>query len=71
MTTRTTLLASCRMLGIEPWAYLRDLFCLLPNWPAHRVLQLSPFHWKTTAENPQTQTLLELDPYRRLTLDRG
>ena len=37
----TSLLASCRMLKIEPWAYLRDLLCLLPDWPAHRVLELA------------------------------
>ncbi len=27
----TSLLASCRMLGLEPWSYLRDLLCLLPE----------------------------------------
>ena len=31
-TTFVSLLASCRMHGIEPWGYLRDLFCLLPRW---------------------------------------
>jgi hypothetical protein len=28
----TSLLASCRMLEVEPWAYLRDVLCLLPRW---------------------------------------
>ena len=30
----TSLLASCRMLDIEPWAYLRDILCLLRDWPS-------------------------------------
>jgi hypothetical protein len=37
-----SLLASCQLHGIEPWGYLRDLFCVLPSWPARRVLQLAP-----------------------------
>jgi len=31
----------CR--GIEPWAYLRGLFCLVPSWPAP---ELAPAFWK-------------------------
>jgi len=27
-----SLLASCQLHDIETWAYLRDLFCLLPSW---------------------------------------
>ena len=37
-----SLLASCQMHGIEPWSYLRDLFCLMPSWPRSRVLELAP-----------------------------
>lgn len=40
--TFTSLLASCPMVNVEPWSYLRDLFCLLPRWPKHRVLELAP-----------------------------
>ncbi len=36
-TTFTTLVATCRMLAIEPEAYLRDLLCLLPGWPPERT----------------------------------
>jgi hypothetical protein len=64
----TSLLASCRMLGIEPWSYLRDLLCLLPNWPQHRVLELAPVNWRTTSERDDVQKTLGLDPYRLLTL---
>ena len=31
-------LASCQLHEIEPWNYLRDLFCLMPSWPRSRVL---------------------------------
>ena len=38
--------ASCRMHSVEPWAYLRDLFCLLPSWSARRVLDLATVNWR-------------------------
>lgn len=64
----TSLLASCRMLGVEPWAYLRDLFCLLPSWPVHQLLDLAPVNWPETSRRPDVQHTLGLDPYRVLTL---
>lgn len=66
----TSLLASCRMLGIEPWAYLRDLLCLLPGWPLHRVLELAPAYWPKTRETDEAKAALAADPYRELTLQR-
>jgi transposase len=41
-TIFVSLLASCQLHHIEPWAYLRDLFFLLPDWPASRILDLAP-----------------------------
>lgn len=64
----TSLLASCRLLGIEPWSYLRDLFCLLPRWPRHRVLELAPVNWIATRERDDVRAALEADLFRRLTL---
>lgn len=64
----TSLLASCRMLGIEPWAYMRDLLCLLPGWPVHRVLELAPMSWNATREREDVRRELELNVYRLLTL---
>ena len=63
-----TLLASCQLHGIEPWAYLRDLFCLLPSWPARRVLELAPAAWRRTAEQSEVQRRLDRDIFRRATL---
>jgi len=55
------LLASCRLYGIEALAYMRDLFCLSPNSPKKRVLQLAPVNWKQTLE--QTDTGVNCSPY--------
>ena len=67
----TSLLASCQMHQLEPWAYLRDLLCLLPDWPAHRVLELAPVHWAATSARPDVQQALDANPYRAITLERG
>jgi len=67
-TTFVTLLASCQMHNIEPQGYLRDLFCLLPNWPRSRVLELAPAYWKQTLEQAKTQELLAANPFRRVAL---
>lgn len=64
----TSLLASCRMLDLEPWAYLRDLFCLLPTWPSHRLLELAPVYWNATAKTDEVRARLDADPYRALTV---
>ena len=65
----TSLLASCRLCGVEPWAYLRDVFCLLPRWPEHRLLDLSPVAWARTRDSDDVRALLGQNPFRKLTLD--
>lgn len=67
-TRFVSLLASCAMHKIEPWAYLRDLFCLLPNWPINRVLELAPVNWRDTLTQPEVQQKLDANLYRRVTL---
>ena len=66
----TSLLASCRMCEVEPWSYLRDILCLLPDWPVHRLLELAPAYWKKTAAREDVKALLDANPYRALTLMR-
>lgn len=70
-TTFVSLLASCAMHGIEPWAYLRDLLCLLPGWSSHRLLELAPVNWRATFETPAVQAALDANVYRRVTLLDG
>lgn len=64
-----SLLASCQLHGIEPWAYLRDLFCLLLRWPRSRLLELAPVTWKQTLEQRDAQERLAEDVFRRAVLD--
>jgi transposase len=66
--TFVSLLASCELHGLEPWAYLRDLFCLLPSWPRRRVLELAPAYWKQTLENEDAQQRLTANVFRQVTL---
>lgn len=43
-----TLIASARLHGLDPEAYLRDLFRVLPYWPRERFLELCPRDWRGT-----------------------
>jgi transposase len=70
-TTFVSLLASCALHDIEPWAYLRDLFILLPGWPRSRVLELAPANWKATLEKDEAQQKLAANVFRRALLDPG
>jgi transposase len=63
-----SLLASCQLHRIEPWSYVRDLLCLIPNWPHRRVLELAPASWRQTVASPHTQELLDANIYRRASL---
>lgn len=49
-----TLIASARLHRLDPEAYLRDLFRVLPHWPRERFLELCPRDW--------AQTRARLDP---------
>lgn len=42
----STLIASCKRLRIEPFAYLRDLFTRISSHPHHRLDELLPDQWK-------------------------
>ncbi len=66
--TFVTLLASCQLHGLEPSAYLRDLLCLIPSWPAKRVLELAPVNWQKTLEKQDTQQRLAANVFRRVAL---
>ena len=56
--TFVSLVASCELHGLDPQAYLRDLFRVLPTWPKNRILELAPKNWRTTRERLD---LAELD----------
>jgi transposase len=43
-----TLVASAKLHGLDPEAYLRDLLRVLPHWPRDRYLELAPLYWAET-----------------------
>lgn len=67
--TVVSLIASCRMHDVEPYAYLRDVLTLLPAWPQTRALELAPANWKQTVQRPEIQEQLKhLQPLRKSVL---
>ena len=64
--TLVTLLASCEMHGIEPFAWLRDVLCLLPEWNVQNVLELSPMKWRETSQREDVQKKLEANAWRQV-----
>jgi transposase len=65
-----SLLASCQLHGIEPWGYLRDLFCLLPSWPRRHVLELAPVSWRQSVERAEVQQRLAGNIFRGASLNQ-
>lgn len=45
-----TLIENCRMHGVEPYAYLKDVLERLPRTTNQQVAQLTPLHWKQARE---------------------
>jgi transposase len=41
-----TLVANCRMHGIEPYGYLKDVLTRLPTTSNQEVDQLTPLNWQ-------------------------
>jgi transposase len=47
-----TLIENCRMHGVEPYAYLKDVLERLPTTTNQQVAQLTPLHWKKEHPSP-------------------
>jgi hypothetical protein len=43
-----SLTSTCQRLGVEPWAYQRDMLTRLPTMPAGQLGDLLPEHWQAT-----------------------
>ena len=50
-----TLLASCKLHGVDPFAYLRDVLTRVGSHPARDVLALSPKAWKQQLQDAQAR----------------
>jgi transposase len=61
-TTFRSLIASCRLHGLNPQDYLEQLLRLGPHWPITRMLELAPKYW--------TRTITGLDAHHRALLVR-
>lgn len=57
-TVVVSLIASCKIHGIEPWRYLRDVLTLLPAWKTTDVLDLAPVNFAATMERPNVKALI-------------
>jgi transposase len=44
----TSFIATCKRLGMDPFAYLRDLFGRISSHPQSRLVELLPDHWMVT-----------------------
>jgi hypothetical protein len=44
----TSITASCKRLGIDPFRYLRDIFQRISNHPQNRIDELLPDRWQTS-----------------------
>jgi len=44
--TILSLIETCKLHGVEPYAYLADVLQRLPAHPSNRVAELLPFNWK-------------------------
>ena len=47
-----TLIENCRMHGVEPYAYLKDVLERLPTTTNQQVAQLTPLNWKKARQSP-------------------
>ena len=47
-----TLIANCRLHGIEPCAYLKDVLARLPSTTNQHVAELTPLNWKNARQPP-------------------
>jgi transposase len=43
-----SLIASCRLHGVDPFVYFDEVLRVLPYWPRDRYLELAPQHWLAT-----------------------
>mgnify|MGYP001275299493 CR=1 FL=1 len=66
--TFVSLLASAKLHGLEPLGYIRDLLCLLPDWPANKVLDLAPANWNSTFARSDVQDALLGNVFRQVAL---
>jgi hypothetical protein len=43
-----SLVASCKLHGLDPEPYFTDVIHVMPYWPRDRYLELTPKYWSVT-----------------------
>jgi hypothetical protein len=49
-----SLIESCKLSGVEPWAYLKDVLMRVWTHPADRIVELMPRNWRPPPDSPNT-----------------
>ena len=49
-----SLIESCKLADVEPWAYLKGVLMRVWTHPADRIAELMPRHWRPPPESPNT-----------------
>ena len=58
-----SLIASCKLHGLDPEAYLAEVITVMPCWPRERYLELSPRYWaRTRARLDERELAREVGP---------
>ncbi len=53
-----SLLVTCRLHGVDPYAYLVDVLQRISEHPASRVVELTPREWKTRFSHDPMRSVL-------------
>ena len=61
-----SLIATCRLHGLEPATYFDEVLRVLPYWPSDRYLELAPHHWQGTRSKLNPAELAK--PISRITV---
>ena len=48
MANTFSLVASCKLHGLDPEAYLADMVRVFASWPRERYIELAPKYWRAT-----------------------
>jgi hypothetical protein len=54
----TSLIATCKSLGIDPFAYLRDLFARISSHPQARHAEMLPDQWQVAGQSALNSSMM-------------
>ena len=54
-----SVVASCRLHGLDPFQYIEEILRVLPYWPRERYLELAPEFWRATRGRLKPDELAE------------